>query len=139
MSAMNDSEVRWLRNRNVKRPLRVGEKIALECSSRGGAGGGGLLRPWPNITWYIGGKRVGIVLHRVGERSSGHTAAPINMHACPWVYISTCSICIFQYFLKVALYFKSMFCSVRMCQYSTKFRGWRLEDKRVMQNGNIKK
>ena len=59
------SEVRWLRKE--KRPQRVGEKIALECSSRGGAGGGssgGLLRPWPNITWYIGGKRVSISRNR---------------------------------------------------------------------------
>ena len=40
--------------------MRIGEEISLECVSRGE----GRMRPWPNITWYIGGERV---------RQTGHT------------------------------------------------------------------
>ena len=45
-------DVRWLMPKS--KPLQIGEEISLECVSRGE----GRKRPWPNITWYIGGERV---------------------------------------------------------------------------------
>ena len=46
--------VRWLEPAGRGKPLRMGEEVSLECVSRGE----GRMRPWPNITWFIGGHRV---------------------------------------------------------------------------------
>ncbi len=46
-------EVRWIKRE--KRRYKVGERLELECLSRADQR---LMRPWPNITWYLDGQKV---------------------------------------------------------------------------------
>ena len=67
------------------KPLRIGEEISLECVSRGE----GRMRPWPNITWYIGGERVRQTGHRCSRSSSWNLRLEVSDL---WGQLEACKI-----------------------------------------------